>query len=454
MVMPFGLTNAPATFCTLMNDIFREWLDDFVVVYIDDILIYSSSLEEHAEHLRKVFQRLRENKLYAKLEKCEFGVTKVDFFGHWVTQEGLMMDDHKVKAILDCEPLKSVLALRSFLGLASYYRKFIKNFAKIAGLLTNLLKKSTVTYDWDEACEEAFGTLKGILVKALVLKLPNFDKEFEIHYDASDFAIGGVLVQEGRPVAFESKKLSETKRRWPTHEKEMWVVIHCLKTWGHYIGSKDVVVWTDNVTLKYFSSQPKLSSKQVRWQDTLALFNVDIRHKPGKENIVPDALSRKHQLRVVYVGETELQKEVRLASRRDAFAKEVRQSIQNGAKSHFHLQNGLLWYKQNRLYVPEGKIRDTLLKECHDGPLAGHGGAKRTTTFLKKSYYWPNLKDCAKEYVKTCLTCQQNRTLNKKQASLLQPLPILEGPWESVLMDFMISLPPSKGFDAIMVVVD
>jgi hypothetical protein len=141
---------------------------------------------------------------------------------------------------------------------------------------------------------------------------------------------------------------------------------------------------------------------------------VDIRHKPGKENIVPDALSGKHQLRVVYVGETELQKEVRLTSRRDAFAKEVRQNIQNGTKSHFHLRNGLLWYKQNRLYVPKGKIRDTFLKECHDGPLAGHGGAKRTTTFLKKSYYWPNLKDCAEEYVKTCLTCQQNRTLNKK----------------------------------------
>ncbi len=111
-------------------------------------------------------------------------------------------------------------------------------------------------------------------------------------------------------MAFESKKLNETERRWQTHEKEMWVVIHCLKTWGHYIGSKDVVVWTDNVTLKYFSIQPKLSSKQVRWQDTLALFNMDIRHKPGKENIVPDALSRKHQLRMVYVGETKLQKEV------------------------------------------------------------------------------------------------------------------------------------------------
>ncbi len=201
-----------------------------MVVYIDDILIYSSSMEEHAEHLRKVFQKLRENKLYAKLEKCEFGVTEVDFLGHRITREGLMMDNHKVKAILDWEPPKSVPALRSFLGLASYYHKFIKNFAKIAAPLTNLLKKSAVTYDWDEAGDEAFEALKGILVKVPVLKLPDFDKDFEIHSDASDFAIRGVIVQDGRPVAFESKKLSETEKRWLTHEKEMWVVIHCLKT--------------------------------------------------------------------------------------------------------------------------------------------------------------------------------------------------------------------------------
>jgi hypothetical protein len=248
-----------------MNDIFQEWIDDFVIIYIDDILIYSGSLEEHAEHLHKVFQRLRENKLYAKLKKCEFGVTEVDFLGHRITQEGLKMDDHKVKAIVDWEPPKLVPALRSFLGLASYYRKFIKNFAKIVAPLTNLLKKFAVTYEWEGVCDEAFETLKGILVKALVLKLPDFDKDFEIHSDASDFAIGGVLMQEGRPVAFESKKLSEIEQRWPTHEKEMWAVIHCFKTWGHYIGSKDVVMWTDNVTLKYFAIQPKLSSKQVRW---------------------------------------------------------------------------------------------------------------------------------------------------------------------------------------------
>jgi len=180
-----------------------------------------------------------------------------------------------------------------------YYRKFIKNFAKTSAPLTNFLKKSAVIYEWEGACDEAFETLKGILVKAPVLKLPDFDKDFEIHFNASNFAIG-VPVQEGRPVAFESKKLSETERRWPTHEKEMWVVIHCLKTWGYYVGSKDVVVWINNVTLKYFAIQPKLSSKQVRWQDTLALFNVDIRHKPRKENIMPDVLSQKHQLKVVW----------------------------------------------------------------------------------------------------------------------------------------------------------
>jgi hypothetical protein len=203
-------------------------------------------------------------------------VTEVHFLGHRITQEGLKMDDHKVKAILDWELPKLVPALRSFLGLASYYHKFIKNFVKITTTLTNLLKKSIVIYEWDGACDKAFETLKGILVKALVLKLPDFDKDFEIHSDASDFAIGGIIVQDGRPVAFENKKLNETKRRWPTHGKEIWAVIHCLKIWGHYIGSKDVMVWINNVTLKYFATQPKLSSKQMKWQDTLALFNLDI----------------------------------------------------------------------------------------------------------------------------------------------------------------------------------
>ncbi len=221
--------------------------------------------------------------MYAKFEKCEFGVMEVDFFGHRITQEGLKMDDHKVKAILDWEPPKLVAALRSILGLAFYYCKFIKNFAKITAPLTNLMKKSSGAYDCDEVCSKTFETLKGILVKALMLKLPDFDKDFEIHCDAFDFAIGRFLVQGGRPMTFESKKLSETEQRWPTHKKEMWAVIHCLKTWGHYIGSKYVVVLTNNVTFKYFATQPKLSSKQVRWQDTLVVSSLGVTLESLKE---------------------------------------------------------------------------------------------------------------------------------------------------------------------------
>jgi hypothetical protein len=206
-----------------------------------------------------VFQRLKENKLDVKFKKCEFEVMEMDFLRHRITFEDLKMDDHKVKPILDWESPRLVLAIRSFLKLASYYYKFIIFFAKITMPLTNLLKKSSKTYEWDEVCNEAFETLKRILMKAPVLKLFDFDKDFEIHFDASNFAIGGVLVQDGRLVAFNSKTLNETKRRQPIHEKEMWVMIHCFKTWGHYIGSKDVMVWTSNFTLEFVTTQPKLS---------------------------------------------------------------------------------------------------------------------------------------------------------------------------------------------------
>ncbi len=201
-----------------------------MVIYIDDILVYNNFMEERVEHVRKMFQRLKDNKLYFKFEKCEIKVMEVDFLGHRITQESLKMDDRKVKAILDWKPPRSVPALKSFLGLTFYYHKFIKNFAKITKPLTNLLKKSFGTYEWDEACNETFETLKGILVKTHVLKLPEFDKDFEIHFDAFDFVIGGFHMQDGRPVAFENKKLSKTECRWPIHEKEMWVMIHCLKT--------------------------------------------------------------------------------------------------------------------------------------------------------------------------------------------------------------------------------
>ena len=203
-----------------------------------------------------------------------------------------MVDDQKIKAILKWEKPKMTKGLRPFLGLVSYYRKFVRDFAKIAKPLSDLLKKS-MSEIWDEHCYRAFGELKRGLTFAHVLKFSKFKKPFEVHTDASDFAIGGVLMQEGRPVAFESKKLSDVERRWPTHEKEMWAVVHCLKLWQHYLGLEYTKVYTDNVSVRYLETQPKITPKQWRWADVLACFNVDLIHKPGRDNVVPDALSRR-----------------------------------------------------------------------------------------------------------------------------------------------------------------
>nr|XP_028962225.1 uncharacterized protein LOC114826300 [Malus domestica] len=192
-VMPFGLTNAPATFCTLMNKVFHPYLDKFVVVYIDDIVVYSKTLEEHVKHLRIVFKTLREHELYVKKEKCSFATKEVEFLGHKIKEGKLMMEKGKIKAIQEWEPPTKVPTLRSFLGLANYYRRFIKGYSAIAAPLTDLLKKNKA-WEWTDRCQEAFERLKKALMEEPVLRLPDLSKPFELHTDASDFAIGGVLM--------------------------------------------------------------------------------------------------------------------------------------------------------------------------------------------------------------------------------------------------------------------
>ncbi|XP_022872717.1 uncharacterized protein LOC111391700 [Olea europaea var. sylvestris] len=218
LVMPFGLTNAPATFCTLMNRIFQPYLDKFVVVYLDDIVIYSDNLEDHAKHLRTVFQALRENELYIKKEKCSFAKEEVHFLGHIIGHERLKMDEAKVKAIKEWEAPTKVTELHSFLGLVNYYRRFIQGYSARAAPLTDLLKKNK-TWDWSEKCQTAFDDLKAAVMEEPVLALPDFTKTFEVQTDASDFAIEGVLMQERHPIAFESRKLNDTERRYTVARK-------------------------------------------------------------------------------------------------------------------------------------------------------------------------------------------------------------------------------------------
>ena len=287
-----------------------------------------------------------------------------------------------------------------------------------------------------------------------MLKFPEFKKPFKVHTNASDFTIGGVLMQEGRSIAFESKKLSDVERRWPTHEKEMWAVVHCLKLWQHCLGLEYTKVYTDNVSVRYFETQPKITPKQWRWADVLACFNVDLIHKPGWDNVVPDALSRRQSCGL-YSRRVLLMRKIREGYQDDEESKKTLDTLRLGKKlEHFQLERGVVWFKQKRMLVSKGKVRLALLKECHDGPVAGHRGVKPTLAELVKNYYWPNLWDDVEQYVKSCVNCQQNRTQFRKEAGLLRPMPIPTKCWKSVSMDFMTHLPESKGFDSIMVVID
>ena len=272
LVMPFGLTNAPATFCNLMNDVLFDFLDSFVVVYLDDIVIYSPTLQDHVVHLEMVLDRLRQNQLYVKKEKREFAQTDIKFLGHLISKSEIRMDGAKVAAIRDWPAPTKVTELRSFLGLANYYRRFILGYSKIVNALTDLLKKER-KWEWDAECQAAFQKLKDAITSEPVLRLPDMELSFEVHTDASDRALGGVLVQEGHPVAFESRKLNAAEERYSAHEKEMTAVIHCLETWKHYLMGTRFVVVTDNVANTFFTTQKKLTAKQARWQEFLANFD-------------------------------------------------------------------------------------------------------------------------------------------------------------------------------------
>jgi hypothetical protein len=233
-VMPFGLTNATSYFMDMMNKVFMEFLYKFVVVFIDDILVYSKNNEEHERHLRLIMEKLRENKLYAKFSKCEFWLKKVAFLGHILSKEGIVVDPSKVTAVTEWEPPKNVGEIRSFLGLPGYYWRFIENFSKIAKPMIELLKKEK-KLQWTDECEVSFQELKKRLVSAPILCLSDLEKEFQVYYDASCLGQGSVLMQGGKVVAYASRQLKKHETNYPTHDLELASVVHALETWRHYL---------------------------------------------------------------------------------------------------------------------------------------------------------------------------------------------------------------------------
>ncbi|KAI3758494.1 hypothetical protein L6452_06058 [Arctium lappa] len=263
MVMPFGLTNAPAVFMDLMNRVCRPYLDKFVIVFIDDILIYSRRKEDHEQHLKLILELLKDQKLYAKFSKCEFWIREVHFLGHVVNQEGIQVDPAKVEAIKKWEIPKTPTEIRQFLGLAGYYRRFISNFSKIAQPLTTLTRKDE-KFIWTDKQEEAFQTLKQRLCNAPILALPKGTDNFVVYCDASRQRLGCVLMQKDKVIAYASRQLKVHERNYTTHDLELGAVIFALKIWRHYLYGTKCTIFTDHKSLQHIFDQKMFNMRQRR----------------------------------------------------------------------------------------------------------------------------------------------------------------------------------------------
>ena len=493
LVMPFGLTNAPATFQSFLNDVLRECLDTVVVIYLDDILIYSKDEESHVGHVRRVLQLLSDAQLQVNLEKCQFHVNKVEFLGYVISPEGISMDPAKVAVIANWPTPHSVHDIQVFLGFSNFYRRFIKNFSKLVGPITRLLKKN-VPFKWCDKAQAAFEQTRASFLKDPVLVHFDPSKPCFLEPDASNTAIGAVVSQPEEngvlhPVAFYSRSLTSPERNYHIHDTELLAAIEGLEHWRHFFAysAHPATILTDHKNLEYFSEKRALSARQIRYSERLSKFNIAIVYRPGVLNGAADALSRMHApkkeesasqlhepllprpittmpkaLSLATVNESEsttlppILLRIRAAYEQDHITREALAAATHEPNDNngYILDQGLL-YNQGRLVVPDVvDIKRDILSACHDSPTSGHFGIKKTFELVNRTYTWPGLRQFIKKFVVSCDTCQRNKSVQHKPFGLLQSLPVPESPWSSISMDFIVQLPASDGFTSIFVVVD
>ncbi|WVZ93134.1 LOW QUALITY PROTEIN: hypothetical protein U9M48_039140, partial [Paspalum notatum var. saurae] len=480
LVMSFGLTNAPAFFMYMMNSVFMNELDKFVVVFIDDILVYSKNDKEHEEHLRTVLTRLREHKLYAKFSKCAFWLKEVGFLGHVLSEKGVAVDPSKVKDVLNWKQPETVTEIRSFLGLAGYYRRFIKDFSKIAKPMTSLTKKNA-SFTWVRG---GVPRIEEIVNNRTALAQPDVTKPFDVYCDASGQGLGCVLVQEGRVIAYASRQLRKHEANYPTHDLELAAVVHALKIWRHYLLGNTCHIYTDHKSLKYIFTQPELNMRQRRWLELIKDYDLEIHYHPGKANVVADALSRRAHCNVIEARPTarvicwemdEIEMPVEFlielynisieptlrdliveAQKHDPGMAHIREGIAEAKRDCFTLDNqGVLWFK-NRLVVPKDmELRKKILEEAHNSILAMHPGSNKMYQDLKQRFWWTRMKREIAKYVSECHVCKRVKADHLKPGGMLQPLNIPAWKWEDIHMDFVVGLPRTqKGYDSIWVIID
>ena len=453
LVMPFGLANAPTTFNRMTDRIFHPHRR-FTGVFFDDILVFSETEQEHHKHLEIVFQELRKHKLFVNAKKSEFFLKEIHYLGHIVSHNQVRMDPEKIKVIVEWPtPATTVHDVRSFLGLCSYYRRFVRRFAAIAGSLHDLTKKR-VPFQWGLKQQEAFAKLKYYLSHGPVLIVPDLRKPFEVSCDASGDGIGAVLNQEGHAVAFESRRLKDAELHASIYEKELMAVIHALSIWKHYLLGADFFIKTNHQSLRYFLTQRKLSEKQMRWANFLSMFHFQILHTSGTKNTVADALSRRPKINAittVYHDEFDSLSE---QYPQDPDFATIWADLKAGhSRPPYSIRDDVLYHQQAICVVQP--LRHKVMDEAHASPYAGHRGIFATTNALERYFFWPTLRADIEKHVRECLVCQKVKYDRHKVYGQLQPLPVPDRPWESIAMDFITDLPRSKnGNDAIWTIID
>ncbi|GBG74428.1 hypothetical protein CBR_g18840 [Chara braunii] len=466
IVMPFGLTNAPATFQRCMNDLFRPWLDKFVVVYLDDILVFSKTLQEHQGHLRQVLEKLREASFKINAKKCEWAKTQVLYLGHVLDGDGIKPEDSKIAAIRDWSTPRTLTELRSFLGLANYYRKFVRNFSTIAAPLRRLLKKEAI-WQWDKNCMSALKRLKRALIEYPILKVVDPSLPFVVTTDASQYGIGAVLQHDDRngyrPVEFMSARMPSEKVATSTYERELYALRQALDHWKHYLLGRHFKAYSDHETLRWLKTQAKMTPKLTRWAAEIDQYDFELKPVKGKYNVVADALSRRSNyfgaiVHYLDIG-IDLQEKVKQAYAQDPIYSDLLKRVRDAPETEpdYRTTEALLFEKTNvfdRLCVSNNKeIRSLILGECHD--IEGHFGWQKTLANLMRAYTWPGMKNDCIEYVRSCKVCQRNKTTTRAPLGLLRPLPIPDQPGDSVSIDFMDTQVKSRhGKSQVMVIVD
>ncbi|CAL2259851.1 unnamed protein product [Prunus armeniaca] len=458
LVMPFGLCNAPATFMRLMNEVLRPFIDDFVIVYLDDILIFSVTWEEHLHHIAQVLEVLRTNQLQLNGKKCEFGKQHLVYLGFIVGAGELKVDLEKVQVISQWPIPQTVTEVRSFIGACQYLRKFIRHFSQIAAPL-HALTKANQKFEWLRNHEESFQLLKRKITEAPVLALPNLQRPFEVEADASNYAMGAVLFQDGKPVADHSEMFSGSVLNYPTYDKELYAMHQAVKHWRAYLLGKEVVVHSDHKPLQFLTTQSKLQqARHMKWMSYLQQFSIVIKYKKGATNKLADMLSRpptpvSSALLVAMKIQPIVPSEYAKGYDTDADFNSAYAKLEQGKTSEFQLKDGLM-YKGTQLCIPEDGDRLQWIREAHTSKVAGHFGVEKTLLNLRRYVYWPKMHLDVSRYIRGCVLCNTSKPSNRK-LGLYLPLPVPTRPWESISMDFLGGLPKTKsGNDYLFVVVD